>query len=439
MAIQKIKKKESTAILNALKGGVVPRAGIHHISVGRSEETEAVIGSLNNVLSGNSEVKFWIGNFGSGKSFMLQLIDTLALRSNFVCSNIDLTPETRLYSTKDFRAAATYTKIVANLVTQTDQDGDALPTILTQWIQEIMSDIVEEKAITFSEFNTDDNIPLATNRIIEVARNFPTVGGFEFGQAVAKYFEGYISQNYDLQRNALRWLKGEYRAKTDSLRDLGIREIINDANYYDMLKNLSLLFTLLGYRGFVICIDEAINLFKIPTRQTREKNYEKILEIYNDCLQGNAKNLFINFGGTREFLEDEYKGLYSYNALRTRLQDSRFDSENLKDFSRPVIKLDVLTQEEIFILLEKLQDVFCIHYELNQGMTKENIVTFMEHYLNRIGAREFLTPREVIKDFISLMELQRQNESMTFDQILTSHDKTPVAPVSEEESFIEVY
>jgi len=437
--IKKIKKKDGAAILNALKGGVVPKIGIHHIAVGRGDEVKAVVESLNNVESGNSEVKFWIGDFGTGKSFILQLIESVALKQNFVCSTIDLTPETRLYANKDFRAVSTYTKILTNLTTQTDNDGDALPTILDQWIQQLMSEVAVEKGIPLTDFSSEENIVLVSNKMVETARNFPTVSGFEFGQAVAKYFEGFMANDHDLQRNALRWLKGEYRAKSDSLRDLGIREIVNDQNYYDVLKNLGLLFVALGYKGFVISLDEAINLFKITTKQTREKNYEKILEIYNDALQGNARNLFINIGGTREFLEDEYRGLYSYNALRTRLEDSRFDGTGLRDLSRPVVKLDVLDQEEIFTLLQKLKEVFDSHYDIESKITEKNTITFMEHYLNRVGAREFLKPREVIKDYISLLELNRQNGNTTFDELINIHDQSPLQAETEDVASIEVY
>ncbi|CAN5683169.1 ATP-binding protein [soil metagenome] len=412
-----LKPKEAASIINALAGGVVPHAGLQHITVGRSYETKAIVESLNNVSSGNSEVRFWIGNFGSGKSFMLQLIEALAIKTNFVVSTIDFTPETRLYS-NDGKAQAVYSKIVNNLRTQTDQDGDALPTILDQWIERIMSQVVAERQVDFDALSKPENQALVRNKIIETTRSFSSVGGFEFGQAVAKYYEGYANSNPELQRVSLRWLKGEYTAKTDALRDLGIREIINDKNYYDMLKNLCKLFVSLEYRGFVINMDEAINLYKIAQRQPREKNYEKILSIYNDCLQGGADNIFINFGGTKQFLEDEQRGLFSYQALKSRLSGSRFETGEMRDLSQPVIFLKPLIQEEIFTLLSKLKTIFEQHHNITINCTEKHIVRFMEGHLNRPGASELLTPREVIRDFLQLLSLQRQNPDTTIDRLL---------------------
>jgi hypothetical protein len=430
-----LKPKESASIINALSGGVVPRAGIQHITVGRSDETKAIVGSLNNVSSGNSEVKFWIGNFGSGKSFMLQLIETLAIKTNFVVSTVDFTADNRLYAS-DGKAQALYTHIVTNLIIQGDQDGDALPTILDQWIEKVMNEVVGERGIDFDSMHLPENQAHVRNKIIETTRGFSSVGGFEFGQAVAKYYEGYSNNDAELQRSALRWLKGEYTAKTDSLRELGIREIIHDQNYYEMLKNLCELFVSVGYRGFVINLDEAINLYKISLRQSREKNYEKILSIYNDCLQGNAHNLFVNIGGTRQFLEDEQRGLFSYQALKTRLTGGRLEGLGLRDLSQPVILLKPLSQEDIFTLLSKLKTIFEQHYGVTVPCHEQHIVRFMEGHLNKPGAEDFLTPREVIRDFLQLMNLQRQNPETTIDALLDqlfgqpgAHSGTPSSSV----------
>jgi hypothetical protein len=412
-----LKPKESAAIINALSGGVVPNTGIQHITVGRADETKAVVDSLNNVSTGNSEMRFWIGSFGSGKSFMLQLIETLAVRTNFVVATVDFTPENRLYAS-DGKAQALYGQIVTKLITQTNQDGDALPTILDQWIEKVMNEVVGEREIDFDVLDKPENQMHVKNKIIETTRSFDSVGGFEFGQAVAKYYEGYANNNPELQRLASRWLKGQYTAKTDALRDLGIREIINDQNYYDMLKNLCELFINLGYRGFVINLDEAINLFKISQRQSREKNYEKILSIYNDCLQGNAKHLFVNIGGTRQFLEDEQRGLFSYQALKTRLTSGRLESMGLRDLSQPVIHLKPLSQEDVFTLLSMLKSIFEQYHHITVPCTEQQIIRFMEGHLNRPGAEEYLTPREVIRDFLQLLSLERQNPDTTIDTLL---------------------
>ena len=417
MEIAQLKPKESSSIINALQGGVVPRNGIQHMLVGRSKETDTIIQSLENVARGNSEVRFWIGDFGSGKSFMLQLIDTLALKTNFVVSTVDFTPVNRLYSS-DGKARALYSEIITRLITQTDQDGNALTTILDQWIEKLMGDVVTESQVDFDSLSSSENSHLVSDKIIETTKKFSSPGSFEFGQAIAKYFEGYANGDVALQESALRWLKGQYTAKTDSLRELGIREIITDNNYYDMLKNFAELFVAAGYQGFVINLDEAINLYKIAQSQTREKNYERILSIYNDCLQGRAKSMFVNFGGTRRFLEDERRGLFSYDALKGRLSFGKFEESELVDLSQPVVYLKPLEQEDIFTLLSKLKTIFEQHYSVTIPCTRDHITRFMEGELNRPGAAEFLTPRQVIREFLQILNLSRQNPDTPVDSLL---------------------
>jgi len=417
MELAALKPKESSSIINALQGGVVPSTGIQHMLVGRGKETDAIIKSLENVASGNSEVRFWIGDFGSGKSFMLQLVETLALKTNFVVSKVDFTPVNRLYAS-DGKARALYSEIITNLTTQTDQDGNALTTILDQWIESLMGQVVTAEHVDFDALSTPENSKLVSNKIIETTKKFSSPGGFEFGQAIAKYYEGYVAGDMALQESALRWLKGQYTAKTDAQRDVGIREIITDSNYYDMLKNFAELFVAVGYQGFVINLDEAINLYKITQGQTREKNYERILSIYNDCLQGHAKNMFVNFGGTRKFLEDERRGLFSYEALKGRLSFGKFEEAEFVDLSQPVVYLRPLSQEDIFTLLSKLKTIFEQHYNITVPCTREHITRYMEGQLNRPGAASFLTPRQVIRDFLQILNIARQNPETSIDTLL---------------------
>jgi bacteriophage exclusion system BrxC/D-like protein len=413
-----IKAKDSASIIKALSGGVVPHAGIQHISVGRAEETKAIVESLNNVSSGNSEVRFWIGDYGSGKTFILQLIEALALKSNFVVSTVDFTPEIRLYA-NDGKALALYNQIVTKLVTQTSQDGNALAAILDQWIERIMNQVVEQRQIDFDALQEPENQSLVRNEIIKTTRDFASAGGFEFGQAIAKYYEGYANDDSGLKRSALRWLKGEYSAKTDARQDLGIRDIVNDQNYYGMLKNLSELFVTLGYRGFVVNLDEVENIYKIVQGDTRNKNYDKILSIYNDCLQGGAKHVFVNICGTVQNLENEQRGMFSYKALKTRLSGSQLETSQFRDLAQPVIRLAPLTSAEIFTLLSKLKTIFEQYQQTTINCDEASIVRFMEGHLNRPGASEFLTPREVIRDFIQLLSLLHQHPEATVDQLLT--------------------
>jgi len=404
----KIKSKEATAIINSLSGGVVPRIGVQHITVGRKLEIEAFTSALDDVKNGHSMVKFWIGDFGSGKSFMLHLLNTVATKQKFVVANADFTPDNRLYS-NDGKAVALYSAIMDNVAIQTKPEGGALPTLLDKWIEQVVSKTAQLNNIPVTEIRDEKYFNIIQRNIMQTVNEVTETGGFDFGVVVIKYYEGYIKNDEYLRRSALKWLKGEYRTKTEARQDLGVREIINDLNYYDMLKNFSRLFVSMGYSGFMINLDEAINLYKISTANTRAKNYEKILTIFNDCFQGKVSNLFINFAGTKEFLENERRGLFSYDALKTRLETNKFETVEHRDLAQPVIKLVPLNHNEIFVLLKKLKEIFDINHNVNINITDEDTRIFMEEMFNKPGADEFLTPREVIRDFLNILSILRQN------------------------------
>lgn len=417
--IENIKPKEATAIINSLIGGVVPKIGVQHITVGRSEEVNAVVNALEDVKNGHSIVKFWIGDFGSGKSFMMHLLNTVALKQKFVVTNADFTPDNRLYA-NDGKAVALYSAIMDNIAIQTKPEGGALPTLLEKWIEQVVIKTAQDNNIPLGNIREEQYLGLIQNNIMKTINEVTEVGGFDFGTVVMKYYEGYIKGDEQLRRNALKWLKGEYSTKTEAKQDLGVREIINDLNYYDMLKNFCKLFVSMGYSGFMINLDEAINLYKISTSVMREKNYEKILTIYNDCFQGKISNLFFNFAGTKEVLENERRGLFSYHALKTRLQTNKFETAEIRDFAQPVIRLFPLNHNEIFVLLKKLKAIFDYNYKVETNVSDGDIQVFMEEMFNKPGASEFLTPREVIRDFLNILNILRQNPEL--DKAKLFHD-----------------
>ena len=406
----KIKEKEATAIINSLSGGVVPRIGVQHITVGRQLEIEAFTQALDDVKNGHSMVKFWIGDFGSGKSFMLHLLNTVATKQKFVVSNADFTPDNRLYS-NDGKALVLYSAIMDNIAIQTKPEGGALPTLLDKWIEQVVSNTAQVNNIPITEIRDEKYFNLIQSNIMQTVNEVTETGGFDFGVVVIKYYEGYIKNDEFLRRSALKWLKGEYSTKTEARQDLGVREIVNDLNYYDMLKNFCRLFVSIGYSGFMINLDEAINLYKISTANVRAKNYEKVLTIFNDCFQGKVSNLFINFAGTKEFLENERRGLFSYDALKTRLETNKFETLEYRDLAQPVIKLVPLNHNEIFVLLKKLKEIFDTNFNVSINMNDNDIQSFMEEMFNKPGASEFLTPREVIRDFLNILSILRQNPS----------------------------
>lgn len=406
-----VKPKEATAIINSLLSGVVPRIGVQHITVGRSDEVDAFIKALDDVKNGHSMVKFWIGDFGSGKSFMLHLLNTVALKQKFVVSTADFTPDNRLYS-NDGKALVLYTAIMDNIAIQTKPEGGALSTLLEKWIEQVVASTAAENNLSLVQIREAQYVDLVKNKIMQSINELTDVGGFDLASVIMKYYEGYINDDELLKRNALRWLKGQYKTKTEARQDLGVREVINDLNFYDMLKNFTALFVSMGYSGLMINLDEAINLYKISTSTMREKNYEKILTIYNDCFQGKVSNLFINIAGTREFLENERRGLFSYQALKSRLETNKFETMQIRDFAQPVIRLMPIDHNEIFVLLNKLKEVFEFHYKVEIDISNSEIQNFMEEIYNKPGASEFLTPREVIRDFLNILSILRQNPEL---------------------------
>lgn len=423
----KIKQKEATAIINSLSGGVVPRIGVQHITVGRQLEIAAFTQALDDVKNGHSMVKFWIGDFGSGKSFMLHLLNTVAIKQKFVVSNADFTPDNRLYS-NDGKALILYSAIMDNIAIQTKPEGGALPTLLDKWIEQVVSNTAQINNIPITEIRDEKYFNLIQTNIMQTVNEVTETGGFDFGVVVIKYYEGYIKNDEFLRRSALKWLKGEYNTKTEARQDLGVREIVNDLNYYDMLKNFCRLFVSMGYSGFMINLDEAINLYKISTANVRAKNYEKILTIFNDCFQGKVSNLFINFAGTKEFLENERRGLFSYDAIKTRLETNKFETLEYRDFAQPVIKLVPLNHNEIFVLLKKLKEIFDTNFDVNININDNDIQMFMEEMFNKPGASEFLTPREVIRDFLNILSILRQNTSADKKSLISDIELTDERP-----------
>ncbi|MDR1200613.1 MAG: DUF2791 family P-loop domain-containing protein [Tannerellaceae bacterium] len=413
----KVKPKEATAIINSLISGVVPKIGVQHITVGRSNEVDMIIQALEEVKNGHSMMKCWIGDFGSGKSFMMHLLNTVALKQKFITTTADFAPHIRLYS-NDGKAQALYASLMDNMAIQTKPEGGALHILLEKWIEQVIMQTASDNKISLTDIRSPQYFKLIQNGIMQTVKEKTQMGGFDFGLAIVKYYEGFITGDDNLRKNALRWLKGEYITKTEARKELGTSEIVNDRNYYDMLKNFCHLFVSIGYSGLVINLDEAINLYKITHPGMRQKNYEMLLSVYNDCFQGKIEHLFINVAGTTQVLDDEQKGFYSYDALKTRLKVNRFETIELRDYAQPVIRLMPLSHDEIFVLLYNLRDIFNFNYQTEIDFTDKDIHRFMEEIYNKPGASEFLTPREVIRDFLNILNILRQNPNADKEKLV---------------------
>jgi hypothetical protein len=416
---QKIPKRITTALFNSLGAGVTPRVGLEHIVVGRKNEISALLHDLDNVQEGGASFRVLAGRYGSGKSFLLQLLRNYAMDREFVVADADLSPERRLAGTNG-QGVGTYRELVGNLATRTRPTGGALKPVLEKWISSVQRQVVEEGQYRPSDPEFTDAVE---RKIFETTQELENlVHGFDFASVIAAYWRGHREGDDARTAAALRWLRAEYSTKTEARQDLGVRVIIDDDSWYDYLKLLAEFVQVIGYRGLLIVIDEAVNLYKITNTVSRNNNYEKLLAILNDTLQGRARHMAILIGGTPMFLEDPRRGLFSYEALKSRLQSSRFARDGLVDMSSPVIQLQRLSNEEIFLLLQRIRDLHGVHYGYEPTVSHDDIVEFMEEVLNRVGAGEFLTPRDVIRDLVSVLNILRQNRELTLLQLLKGDD-----------------
>ncbi len=404
-------------LINALKGGVVPRTGLEYITVGRSQEIAAILHDIDMIEEGGASFRFIVGKYGSGKSFLLQTIRNHATARGFAVVDADLSPERRFAGTKG-QGLATYKELIKNLSTKAKPDGGALPLILEKWISGIQTAVKSQNPGRFS--GEDEAFDaLVEQQIYGVAGSLEgMVNGFEFARAVVLYWKAYKEDDSALKSNVLRWFRGEYPSRKEAKADLGINFIVTDETWYDFLKIFAAFLVGAGYKGLLVMIDELVNIFKISNSITRANNYEKILTMYNDVLQGKAQHIGFLMGGTPQCIEDKYKGVFSYEALRSRLAEGHFASEGLKDFSAPIIRLKMLTQEEMYILVEKLLNIHAGLYHYTPGLTDEDLVYFLTVEYNRVGAASHITPREIIRDFIELINILYQNPEKTLGEIL---------------------
>lgn len=412
-AVNHVPNRIGNIIINALKGGVVPRVGLEYITVGRSLEITAILRDIDLIEEGGASFRFIVGKYGSGKSFLLQTIRNYATAKGFAVVDADLSPERRFAGTKG-QGLATYKELIQNLSTKSKPDGGALPLILERWISGIQVMVKTQTGAVGDEF--DD---LVERQIYSVAASLEgMVNGFEFAKAVVIYWKAYKMDDGIQKSNVLRWFRGEYASRREAKADLGINFIVSDETWYDFLKILASFLVGAGYKGLLVLIDELVNIFKIPNSITRANNYEKILTIYNDVLQGKASHIGFLMGGTPQCIEDKYKGLFSYEALRSRLEEGHFATEEIKDLSAPIIRLQMLTQEEMYILVEKLLFIHARLFNYKPNLSHDDLIYFLTVEYNRVGAQTHITPREIIRDFIELINILHQNPMMTVSEIL---------------------
>lgn len=414
---RKVPKRIAQTVLNSLKGGVVPRIGLPYITVGRKAEIEALLHDVDIISEGGASFRFVVGRYGSGKSFLLQTLRNYVMDKNFVVVDGDLSPERRLQGGKG-QGLATYRELIQNLSTKTRPEGGALTLILDRWINSVQTEVAQETGLDNSNPVFEEKV---TKKIYEVIDNLnELVHGFDFAKLLNMYFEAYLADDGETKAKVVKWFRGEYTHKTEAKKELGVSVIISDDDWYEYLKLFALFFRQAGYAGLIIMIDELVNIFKIPNSISRQYNYEKILTMYNDTLQGKAKYLGIIMAGTPQALEDRRRGVYSYEALRSRLAAGKFSEEGASDMYAPVIKLKPITAEEMLVLTEKLAEMHANLYGYQKTITDQDLAKFIKIEYARIGADTKITPREVIRDFIELLDIVWQNPKTNIEDLLNS-------------------
>lgn len=426
----KIPKRIAATLINSLKGGVVPRIGLPYITVGRENEINALLHDVDIIADGGASFRFIMGKYGSGKSFLLQTIRNYVMDRNFVVCDADLSPERRLQGTKG-QGLATYKELIRNISTKTRPEGGALTLILDRWINAVQTETAAESDLTpdSPEFEkaVEKKIYAVVNSLNEM------VHGFDFSRLLTLYYRAFAEGDDETKGKVVKWFRGEYATKTEAKSELGVNIIITDEDWYEYIKLFSAFLKMAGYSGMLILIDELVNIYKIPNSITRQYNYEKILTMYNDTLQGKAKYIGIIMCGTPQCIEDTRRGVYSYEALRSRLAEGRFGGE-VSDMLAPVIKLSPLTYEEMLVLIEKLEDIHSGLFGYENRLQQEDLIDFIKIEYSRVGADTNITPREVIRDFIELLDITYQNPQLDVRSLLNSEKFEFAKPALEEQA-----
>jgi hypothetical protein len=406
---QTIRPKDRDTLVQALRAGVVPRVGQHLIQVGRVNEIDALLKNVTTIADGGTAFRLVIGEYGSGKTFFLNLIRAISLEKKLVATSADLTPDRRLHASAG-QARSLYAELMKNLSTRTKPDGGGLPGIVEKFIFSATTEAKETKV--------KENVVIQK----KLARLSEMVNGYDFAKVIETYWQAHQEGNEQKKSDAIRWLRGEFTTKTDARTALGVRTIVDDTTVYDQLKLMSVFVRLCGFSGLLVCLDEMVNLYKLSNSQARASNYEQILRILNDVLQGTNEGLGFVLGGTPEFLMDTRRGLYSYAALQSRLAENTFAKNGLVDFQHPVVRLSSLTQEDFLVLLHKVQHVFAYGDESRYLLPEEALTAFMAHCQQRIGEAYFRTPRTTITAFVNLLSVLEQNPGSDWKTLLRGID-----------------
>lgn len=413
-----ISRTTAATILNSLKSGVVPRTGLEYITVGRKSEIQALLQDVSIIEQGGVAFRFIEGKYGSGKTFLMHALRNHVMEKNFVVTDVELSVDRRLIGNKG-QGLSTYRELIRNMATHACPDNGALQLILDKWIGALENEVVQFEGLVPGHEVFDVRV---SQKIYKITSSMEErVNGFDFGKVLASYYKGHRTGDMELQKKALRWLCGEYRTRTEAKTDLGVNLIITDENWYDFIKLFADFVVKAGYAGLYVCMDELATLYEIPSRVGREYNYNKLLSIYNDALQGKASHLGMIASITKEAMEDPARGVFSFEPLKSRLSESSFEQDGavpMRDMAAPVIKLSVLNPGEMYVLLEKLANIHGILYGYTPKLEHDDYIYFLKQQYSRTSEGEEATARDMIKDYITLLNLMQQHQEMPKERIL---------------------
>ena len=411
----KVPRRILGSLLSSLSAGVVPRSGAAYIAVGRDEEINALADDLDALSEGGGRMRLLIGKYGSGKSFLMQLLRGYAMERDFVCADCDLSPERRICG-RAGTGIATFRELMKNLSCKASPDGGALPVILAKWYSVMIVELAEQGV----DADSADFERKMTAKVYEVIKQTETqVGGFDFARVIGLYFAAKWEDDNEKASLCLRWLRGEYNTRMEARRELGVGAVIDDDNWFDYIKLYAVFFRQIGYQGFLVMMDEGVNLYKIANRISRENNYEKLLSIFNDSLQGRTPGLGVILGGTPQFLEDTRRGLYSYEALRSRLCDARVMQEgNYRNLMGPVIRLRRMSDNELLALCTRLTSLYAQYHKTDAKVDMEQMKRFLTFCTERAGADSMITPREITREYLGILDILLQNPNLCFDDLI---------------------
>jgi len=417
--LPEVAPRDAQAILQSLQAGVVPRTGLQHLAVGRVAEVRQALAELEVLRGGGGVFKVVAGDYGSGKTFFLALVRQVALTRGYLVTDADLGPDLRLHG--EGRGLATFRQLMARLGSESRPDGGALPLVLDRWADRVRAGARQRLGGPVPE-GRSPALAAAVDRELRARlqpiRDQP--GGFGFAAVVRHYFEAALAGDDVGTDASLRYLRGEFRTATEARQHLRLNgtEPATDATWFSHLRLLALLGVDAGYAGLLVMLDEGVNLYRIAQPEARAANYEVLLRLCNDALQGRAPHLGFYLAGPPEMVSDPRRGLHSYPALRSRLQANPFADAAHPDLAQPVLGLPPLSPDELLALLLKVKNLHAGFYGPS-AVTEADAAALLRRLLARPGAERFLTVRETLRSFIQALNVLQQNPGLDRAAVLS--------------------